>query len=193
MNKFGFNYSLFDKQGRRKYLNLPERSRFCNALECLDQESKLFSLLLYWTGVRISEARSLLVDQVDFDEGNIVIRTMKKRRQDIYRQIPIPPEFCSQLKSFIQCKSLTTSIWSRSVRTYSRHIKIAMSNAEIHGPQASAKGLRHSFALVCATGNVPLNLICRWMGHSSMEITAIYLDIVGTEEREFAKRIWEDP
>jgi len=117
----------------------------------------------------------------------------QKRRQDIYRQIPIPPVFCSLLKTYIQRNKLNNHLWSKSVRSYSRHIKKAMQEADIIGPQASAKGLRHSFALVCVTSNIPLNLVQRWMGHSSMEITAIYLDIVGTEEREFAKRIWEDP
>lgn len=51
---------------------------------------------------------------------------------------------------------------------------------------ATAKG----FGMHIASTNVPPNLIQRWMGHSSATTTAIYLDAVGLEEREFAQRMW---
>ena len=37
---------------------------------------------------------------------------------------------------------------------------------------------------------VPQNLVQRWLGHASATTTAIYLDAVGIEEREFAERMW---
>jgi integrase len=36
--------------------------------------------------------------------------------------------------------------------------------------------------------HVPANLIQRWMGHASLTTTAIYIDAVGLEERQFASR-----
>ena len=60
----------------------------------------------------------------------------------------------------------------------------------IAGPMASPKGLRHGFGIRAAGRNVPTNLIQRWMGHASPDTTAIYLDAIGAEERQFASRMW---
>ncbi|NWM20150.1 site-specific integrase, partial [Escherichia coli] len=58
------------------------------------------------------------------------------------------------------------------------------------GPMACCKGLPHWFGIRAASKSVPPNLIQRWMGHASPDTTSIYLDAVGVEEREFAKRMW---
>jgi integrase/recombinase XerD len=55
---------------------------------------------------------------------------------------------------------------------------------------ACPKGLRHGFGIRAADRSVPTNLIQRWMGHASPTTTAIYLDAVGLEERQFASRMW---
>jgi site-specific recombinase XerD len=50
--------------------------------------------------------------------------------------------------------------------------------------------LRHAFGINAVRVGIPLNLIQRWMGHASMKTTAIYLDAIGDEEREIARRMW---
>ncbi len=35
-----------------------------------------------------------------------------------------------------------------------------------------------------------LNMLRKWMGHSSMATTAIYANAMGAEEMEIAKRMW---
>lgn len=52
------------------------------------------------------------------------------------------------------------------------------------------KGLRHSFGIHAIRSGVPLNLVQRWLGHASMTTTAVYLDVLGEEEREIAARLW---
>ena len=69
-------------------------------------------------------------------------------------------------------------------------VKSVMEAAGIVGSQACPKGLRHGFGIACAEKNVPVSLIRQWLGHASIETTMIYLDAVGKEEREFAKRTW---
>lgn len=66
-----------------------------------------------------------------------------------------------------------------------------MNNAEINGLQSSAKGLRHGFA-VYAISRVPITLVKKWLGHSILETTEIYLSVIGVEEREMAQRLWRD-
>jgi integrase/recombinase XerD len=54
---------------------------------------------------------------------------------------------------------------------------------------ACPKGLRRGFGMRAAGYSIPINLIQRWMGHASPVTTAIYLDAVGLEERNFASRM----
>ncbi len=65
-----------------------------------------------------------------------------------------------------------------------------MTTADITGPAATARGLRHSFAIVAVAATVPVTMIQKWMGHSDTSTTAIYLDASGPEERHIALRIW---
>ena len=64
-----------------------------------------------------------------------------------------------------------------------------MIKSDIFGKQASAKGLRHGFA-VHAVSVAPLTLVKKWLGHSRLETTEIYLGVIGLEERAMAKRMW---
>lgn len=64
-----------------------------------------------------------------------------------------------------------------------------MHEAHITGARGSSRGLRHGFA-VHAVNKAPITMVKKWLGHSNLETTAIYLDVIGTEEREIAKRLW---
>lgn len=47
-------FDLFDLCGQRKYLNSAEARRFLAALPALEEPERLFSLVLFYTGCRIS-------------------------------------------------------------------------------------------------------------------------------------------
>ncbi|MFK8103130.1 MAG: tyrosine-type recombinase/integrase [Saprospiraceae bacterium] len=81
-------------------------------------------------------------------------------------------------------------MWGFSLRTDSRYVKKVMHKASITGLQSSAKGLRHDFA-VYAISRVPITLVKKWLGHSRLETTEIYLNVIGVEERERAKKLWD--
>ncbi len=68
-------------------------------------------------------------------------------------------------------------------------MKKAMRRAGITGAAAMPKGLRHTFG-VAAFQSVPPHMVQRWLGHASLRTTAIYGDVSGREERQFAKRLW---
>ena len=65
-----------------------------------------------------------------------------------------------------------------------------MSLADVSKTAAMPKGLRHAFGVAAFRSSVPPHLVQRWLGHASLETTAIYADVAGQEEREFASRIW---
>ena len=80
--------------------------------------------------------------------------------------------------------------WSR-VHAW-RLVKEVMEKAGIDTtlPHATAKGLRHGFAIHALSKEVPLNMVSKWLGHADLKTTAIYLDAVGVEQRAFAARMW---
>ena len=57
-------------------------------------------------------------------------------------------------------------------------------------PHRTAKGLRHGFGINATTNGVQLNMLKKWMGHASIETTAIYADAIGKEEQDIAARMW---
>jgi integrase/recombinase XerD len=82
-------------------------------------------------------------------------------------------------------------LWHLSRSRAWQLVKAVMRAAEIaDGPHATPKGLRHGFGLHAVRSGVPLNLVQKWLGHASMATTAIYLQAMGSEEREFAARMW---
>ena len=184
--------SLYDLLGQRKYLSTAERDVFYQLAEKSEIEKKLFYQMLFYTGGRISEILSLKGRSIDLKEGVVIIESLKKRKKGIYRVVPIPITYINLLKKYIKSRGVEESeyLWTFSRRTASRYIKSIMNEASINGVQASAKGLRHSFAIRAIEKNIPLTLIKNWMGHSSITTTEIYLNVVGKEERRFAKRMW---
>ncbi|MDW3195866.1 MAG: site-specific integrase [Cytophagales bacterium] len=187
---YKYSLSLHDKTGQRKYLNQKERLRFLEVTKQQLIEVKLFCQLIFYTGARISEIHNLKKDSIDLSNGTVVVETLKKRQKGIFREIPIPDYLLKDLKCFIDGLKPEESLWWFSLRTASRRIKDCMEAANIKGVRSSAKGLRHGFA-VHAVSTVPLTLVKKWLGHSRLETTEIYLDIVGVEERDIARRFWE--
>jgi len=82
-------------------------------------------------------------------------------------------------------------LWNWSRRTATRRAAEVMQSAGIEYPQASAKDLRHAFAIECLQRDIPLNLVSKWLGHASLINTAIYANALGEEERTIAARLWE--
>ncbi|WP_456827017.1 tyrosine-type recombinase/integrase [Bradyrhizobium sp. USDA 4518] len=80
-------------------------------------------------------------------------------------------------------------LWSWSRTTAWRYVKAVMRSAGLSGTAAAPKGLRHSFRVTAFQANVPPHLVQRWLGHASLEATAIYADVGGREERGFAARM----
>lgn len=65
-----------------------------------------------------------------------------------------------------------------------------MRTAGVGATAASPKGLRHGFGVHAVRSGIPLNLLHRWLDHADIATTAIYTDVIGTEEQEIATRIW---
>ncbi|MEM9680408.1 MAG: site-specific integrase [Bacteroidota bacterium] len=185
--------TLHTGKGQRKYLNQAERLRFLETTEKKSMDIKLFSQLLFFTGARIAEVHNLNIQSIDFSNKTVILETLKRREKGIFREIPLPLSLLNILETYIEDLfnkfPNNQSLFLFSLRTASRHIKRIMMEAKIFGIKGSSRGLRHGFA-VHAVSHAPLTIVSKWLGHSSLETTAIYLDVVGKEEREIAKKLW---
>ncbi|MEL6503591.1 MAG: site-specific integrase [Pseudomonadota bacterium] len=182
--------SLFTHSGQRKYLNADERARFAMAARKMEIGSCSFCLFLLQSGCRISEALNLTPEGVLFEEGVVLIRSLKKRNQMVVRQVPVPRRLLALL-------NLNTDpeeghrIWNWQ-RTWAwMQVKEVMHKSDIMGPHATPRGLRHGFGVHAIQSGVPLDMVQRWLGHSDIATTSIYTAAVGPEERALAERMWQ--
>jgi len=180
---------LYSKNSERLYLNVAERKRFTRAVCKLDLQTKLLCLVLIFTGCRITEALRLRVCDLHFDEDIIAITSIKKRNHHV-RQIPVPRWLIKELKRFCKDKHPHFKPYDLHRSTAWRRVVKIMHSVGIKGSHATLKGLRHSFAVHCALNGVAITLCQKWMGHSSIEITACYYRLVGKEERDMARKLW---
>jgi site-specific recombinase XerD len=186
--------SLYTAAGQRQYLTAGERARFMEAaLACPRADLRTLCLTLAYTGCRISEALALTVDRVERDAGFIAIRSLKKRKRTVViREVPAPDALFVALNDAHAFEDRSARLWpiSRSGAWYL--VKGIMREASVpEGAHMTPKGLRHSFGIHAIRSGVSLNLVQRWLGHASMNTTAIYLQAIGDEEREIAARMWD--
>ena len=185
---------LYSADGRRKYINHSERTRFIYACYRADAPIRRFGLTLAYTGARLSEARSLRQRDVQIAEGRIALQTLKRRRKGVFREVAVDP---SLLRDFapIVGNGGDDWIWAANgdalprIKAY-RWIKSLMAEAGIEGLQASPKGLRHGFAVHAVLSGVPVTTLQKWMGHASLETTLVYTTLLGPEELQLASRMW---
>lgn len=195
--------SLYTYAGERKYLSRSERARFLDAIATLsDPKHQTFCELIFWTGCRPSEALNLRAVNIDFCEGMIVFRSLKKRgalKNRHFRAVPVPTDFLDQLDAVHKVKlaqqepdkGAGASLFFFSRTTGWRVIQLVMEAADISGARANARGLRHALGVHAAVSNIPESRIQAWLGHASLETTSVYLAAQGFEDRAIAERMWK--
>lgn len=183
---------LYDRQGLRKYLTETERQAFRRAALAVEPLAASFALTLLLTGCRISEALALTGNRVDFAQGMLTFESLKKRRRGVYRSVPVPDDYLAMLREAHALADWQASdrLWKWSRSTASVRVAELMLAAGVKGAPASAKGLRHGFAVACIELGIPLNVVQKWLGHAHLSTTAIYAAVVGEEERRLAARLW---
>ncbi len=155
---------------------------------------------MFYTGCRISEALRLTPRRVDLSGNVLIFETLKKRKDGIFRAVPVPPDFLDTLNmehdiKIIQSRPKSPRVdkplWELSRTTAWRRIKELMVNSGINeGPHLCPKGLRHGYGVEAISKGIPLNMLQKWMGHVKMETTAIYANAVGDEQHDIASRMW---
>ena len=190
---------LFTVDGKRKYLTAEEQGRFIAAASAHERaEVRTLCLTLAYTGCRISEALELVPSRVDLSDKSITFRTLKQRGKLKYRSVPCPDALIDALELVHRIrkaqKSARTALgvvlwpWGRTQAT--KHVWAVMEAAGISGDHATPKGLRHGFGVRMAMQTRNPRLVQKLLGHTNLETTAIYMDLVGDEARAEVVGAW---
>ena len=181
---------LFTPYGQRKYIDAREARRLRAAAASASKPERLFCELLLYSGARISEALAVTPEHIDLSLHLVVFRTLK-RRCVVHRAVPMPSRLTRELAALAaECPpGVPVFAWSRAHGW--RVITRLMEKADIHGPQACPRGLRHYFGVNAISHRVPESMLQRWMGHASRKSTSIYTFAIGREERAVAARMWQ--
>lgn len=190
---------LEDTHGRRLYLNAEERAAFLSVAAIQPPKVRVFAETLHYTGCRISEALEITPERVDLAEGRITLRSLKKRRDDVYRSVPVPFDYLDRLELAFALRQAQkrkrgkdAPLWLWTRRHGWKIVKDIMIAANVvDGPHRSPKGLRHAYGINAIRTGIPLNMLQKWMGHAQLTTTAIYANAGGKEEADLAAKMWE--
>lgn len=190
---------IIDDAGNRLYLTSDEVNNFLKSAKNSNSKIRTFAETLVFTGCRISEALDLAPKDIQREQLQITINSLKKRRGDIFRHIPVPVEYMDTLvvahevvkkqKYPLQAK---TKLWTWSRQHGYNVIKnLMIESGIVDGTHRTPKGLRHAYGVNAISNDIPLNLLQKWMGHADISTTAIYTNAVGKEEADIANKMWK--
>lgn len=183
------------RTGKRRKPVFLTGAQFEALLACVPEHWQPFVLFLGSTGLRFSEATALTVHDFDLDAAQPIVRVDKawKRggqgqaayvgapKTDFgYRTVSLPGALIPMLRALVECADelvFTTEAGSR-VTDSTFHGKVwqdAVSRADL-GVRPTVHDLRHSHASWLINRGVPLTVIQRRLGHSSIKVTS---DIYG--------------
>ena len=146
---------------------------------------KAILLLIYSTGLRLSEATNLRIKDIHSDEGYLFIKDSKGKRD---RKTVLSPMVLEYLRTYYT--SYKPSYWlfeGQSGGKYSdRSIQQVLRNAvEVSGvnPWGTVHTLRHSFATHLLLNGTNLRVIQTLLGHSSSKTTEIYTHVLAVNNK----------
>jgi len=169
-----------------KWIDAETQIKILGALP--DSDRPIF-IFLFLHGCRPGEARAVKVKDIDLKTKTIRIRrtfslnqlreTTKQRKQNI---IPVHPEFLPYMENVMKSSLPEAFIFAnkRTGMPYNDETLRKIWHRALKGAKLEKSGLRlydasrHSFASQLINSNVPLNIVSKLLGHSSMKMTQRY-------------------
>ena len=156
----------------------------------VEGRDRLFLSLLWQTGVRVSEALALEVKDVDFYSKTLKVKSLKKQRPEV-RCVPINGSLTGILGSYIAQEGLRgrDRLFGITRQRAFQVVQEACRKTGIDRERSHPHTFRHSFAVHCVLSGVPLPVLKKWLGHSSIARTMIYCQVLARDTRSFYEAI----
>jgi integrase/recombinase XerD len=147
---------------------------------CFNDKSRLLVLLLYSSGLRVSECLRLRVEDLDFKDKACVVKKGKGKKD---RVTVLSETFADQLREYLEREKIKSgAIFMNkygeifSVRNAQKIVSSAAKRAGIQ-KQVTPHKLRHSFATHLLDAGVSIRIIQELLGHSNLQTTQIYIRV----------------
>ena len=159
------------------------REEVLKVINNLTGTKKLIAKVLYGTGLRLNEALSLRIPNLDFDQKEIIVRHGK---DDKDRHVMLPQKLIPELKwqwLFPQKNRWKNKESGEEGRFHideslvQRSVKEAILAAGIN-KNASCHTFRHSFATHLLESGYDIRTIQELLGHSDVSTTMIYTHVL---------------
>ncbi len=164
-------------------LEPPEQKRFLRAVErCSSARDRAIALLLFYTGLRISECAALTMDDVRLSsrKGLVIVRMGKG---NTYREVPLNAEVRTALDTWLeqrkqlvgQRNELALFLTKRGTRLATRSIDdVVRRLGQEANLSLSAHILRHTCLTSLVRNGNDLVLVAELAGHKRLETTRRY-------------------
>lgn len=157
----------------------------------LPNKFKVFFDILYFTGCRISEATQ--IRWIDIVDNTIVLRKGNTKGKVSTREIPVPERLIKNIHSLPNLGAFVFSGRSgnghihRTTATY--HLDYACKRLGLEN-QFSSHGYRRTAITRLHKNNVPLKVIMKVSGHTSLTALQRYIDVDDEEVVAAVKTLW---
>lgn len=176
----------------RKYLKQDELKALLE--EPKRMRDRLIIKLLYETGIRVGELTALTIGDVDLEAGEITIQEAKRHEEG--RKVPLVNSWTkTMLRDYVGTRKnrkdplfvsnkggqLSRRQVERLINNYGTRIGLDKDKRHPHV-------LRHTHAVYALKSGIDLRTLQQNLGHSSIEVTAIYLTMdIDDRKEEYSK------
>jgi len=199
-----------EKKQLWRYLFLDEK-QVVELLEFVKENAQydfiypMFAFVAY-TGARRSEMCRSIIDDIKLSEGMVILRE-RKRRKDLAattRDVPMRPALKEVMDECFKCHPGGQHTITPPLSMPRREVKSQLSGlspreADHHFDQ-TLKGskwqvlrgfhvLRHSFGAICTRAGIPMNVIAKWMGHTTDEMMRLYQHLFPQDEKRWMEKL----
>jgi len=158
----------------------------------IDYFNKYYLIMkfLLRTGARIDEALMVRPIDINIELNTITLITLKKKEKDVKRTIPLHPDLKTDIMQYFieyninkKSEERLFNMTRQSVDYFFKKMQNDL-RFKIH-----AHKFRHTFAVKAILNGVPINILQKWLSHSSIFITSIYTDVTGMDTSMFMNQI----
>jgi len=174
-----------------RYLEPEEVASMVEA--CTSLRDRVIILLLFATGLRVSELVSLRKDDVDLEKRSIRVRGKGGKERVVYFPEALVPLFKAYMEGLPEsAEYLFPSVEGHMhYTTVERIVKKAAASAGLK-KKVTPHMLRHSFATHSLAMGLDLREIQELLGHSSLSTTQVYAHVSRERLRRDYDKVWNN-
>lgn len=175
-----------------KNLTKEEVKKLLSVIPPTKKRDRLIVLLLYGSGLRVSELCNLRIEDVDIERSLIIVRGGKGAKDRI---VPIPRALLQEIEDYLKTRSDDSEyliVEERRNRKDKLSPKTVWYLLDKYGKKAGIKVtphmLRHSFATHMLENGIDIRVIQEILGHSNLSTTQIYTKVTVEHLRRAQER-----